>query len=146
MKTKLIEDQVQKTYAVVFETGDEVMSGLLGFAINHGVSACHFTAIGAFEDLAVAYFDWKRKEPKRIPIHEQVEVLSLIGDITDTDGGHQVHAHVVVGKSDGTAHGGHLIEGRVRPSLEVMLVETPRHLRRKVDRETGMALIDFGTG
>jgi predicted DNA-binding protein with PD1-like motif len=146
LKSKLIEDQIEKTYAVVFETGDEVMSGLLGFAINHKVSASHFTAIGAFESVTVGYFDWSRKDYKRIPIPEQVEVLSLIGDITLSEGGHQVHAHVVVGKSDATAHGGHLIEGRVRPTLEVILVEAPRHLRRKTDRASGLALIDFGTG
>jgi predicted DNA-binding protein with PD1-like motif len=144
MKTKLIEDQAQKTYAVVFETGDEVMAGLLGFAVNHALSACHFTAIGAFEDVTLGYFDWTRKEYKEIPIHEQVEVLSLIGDITTIDGGHEVHAHVVLGKSDGTAYGGHLMEGRVRPTLEVMLVQSPAHLRRKMDRASGLALIELG--
>src|SRR5882672_1019723 len=110
MKAKLIDDAAEKTYAVVFDAGDEVMSGLLGFAVNHALSASHFTAIGALEDVTLGYFDWNRKEYKKIPVHEQVEVLSLIGDITVVEGGHQVHAHVVVGKSDGTAHGGHLME------------------------------------
>ena len=54
----------------------------------------------------------------------------------------KVHAHVVVGLSDGAARGGHLLEGRVWPTLEVILVESPRFLRKRHDPETGLALID----
>jgi hypothetical protein len=54
----------------------------------------------------------------------------------------KVHAHVVVGKADATAHGGHLIEGRVRPTLEVVITEAPRHLKRRLDPRSGLALID----
>jgi len=66
----------------------------------------------------------------------------LVGDISMDDGKPKVHAHVVVGKSDATAHGGHLIEGHVRPTLEIVVTETPRHLHRRFDRESGLALID----
>jgi Fe-S oxidoreductase len=52
-----------------------------------------------------------------------------------------VHAHVVLGKSDGSAHGGHLLEAHVRPTLEVTLAEAPRYLHRKHDPESGLALI-----
>jgi uncharacterized protein len=75
---------------------------------------------------------------------EQVEVLSLVGDVALKDGAPQVHAHVVVGKSDGTAHGGHILQAHVWPTLEVVLTESPKHLRRKTDAETGLAVIDVG--
>ena len=54
----------------------------------------------------------------------------------------KVHAHVVIGLSDGEARGGHLLEAHVWPTLEVILVESPRHLRKRHDPETGLALID----
>lgn len=91
--------------------------------------------------MILGYFDLTIKEFKKIPIDGQVEVLSLVGDIALKDGEPIVHAHVVVGKSDGTAWGGHLIEAHVRPTLEVMLMETPTHLHRTYDPETGLALI-----
>ena len=90
----------------------------------------------------VAYFDWPTKQYRHIPIDEQVEVLSLVGDISLEDGTPKVHAHVVVGKRDASAHGGHLIEGHVRPTLEIVITETPRHLGRRFDPESGLALID----
>lgn len=142
VKSKRLQDQGERTYAVIFETGDEVAGGLLRFAQEHALGGSHFTAIGAFRDVTLGYFDWETKEYRRIPIQEQVEVLALVGDIALQDGEPKVHAHVVVGKSDGTAHGGHLLEAHVRPTLEVILTESPRHLRKRYDPETGLALID----
>lgn len=137
-----MQEQGGKTYALVFDTGDEAKSGLVAFAKEQRLSASHFTAIGAFRDVTLGYFDWQKKEYQKIPVREQVEVLSLIGDISLKENGEpEVHAHVVVGKRDGTAHGGHLMEAHVRPTLEVIVVESPRHLQRRHDPESGLALI-----
>ncbi|PYS77726.1 MAG: DUF296 domain-containing protein [Acidobacteria bacterium] len=143
MKTKLIHDDGEKTFAIVFDKGDEVAGGLLAFAKENNLSASHFTAIGAFERVTLGFFERERKDYKRISIDEQVEVLSLVGDIALDEDEPKVHAHVVIGKADGTAHGGHLLEARVWPTLEVILVESPQHLQRKVDKETGLALISL---
>jgi predicted DNA-binding protein with PD1-like motif len=142
VKAKLLhEQQGEKTFVLIFETGDEVASGLLDFARNHHLDSSHFTALGAFSDVVVGYFDWARKEYKRISLPEQVEVLALVGDIALNQGEPKVHAHVVVGKADGTAHGGHLLEAHVRPTLEMVLVESPQHLQRQSDPASGLALI-----
>jgi hypothetical protein len=142
MKSKLIhEHQGEKTFALIFETGDEVVSNVREFAESNQIGAGRLTAIGAFRDVTLGYFDWEKKDYKKMPFREQVEVLSLIGDIALKDGTPQVHAHVVVGRSDGSTLGGHLVEAHVRPTLEVILVESPRHLQKEIDRETGLALI-----
>jgi predicted DNA-binding protein with PD1-like motif len=141
MRGQLITQDREKTYALIFDRGDEATSGLLDFAKQRGLAGSHFTAIGAFSHVILGYFDLTIKEFKKIRIGEQVEVLSLVGDIALKDGEPIVHAHVVVAKSDGTAWGGHLIEAHVRPTLEVMLVESPAHLHRRYDPETGLALI-----
>jgi predicted DNA-binding protein with PD1-like motif len=142
MRSRLISDGQEKVFIVVFETGDEVMQGLLEFARQNELSAGHFTAIGALSDVVLGYLDWEKKDYERIPLTEQVEVLSLVGDVALEDGSPKIHAHIVVGKRDGTAHGGHLLEAHVRPTLEVVLHESPEHLRRKPDPQTGLALID----
>ena len=133
----------QRTFAVVFATGDDVMPGLLAFARKHRISAGSFTAIGAFERVTLGYFEMARRDYAHIEIGEQVEVLSLAGNVALTDEGPKVHAHVVVGKSDGTAHGGHLLGARVRPTLEVIVIESPAHLRRTSDPATGLPLLDL---
>ena len=142
MQFKVLEQAAQSTYAVIFDKGDEVIAGLGEFAQEKNLGGAHFTAIGAFREATLGYFDRTMKQYKKIPLGEQVEVLSLIGDIALANGAPQIHAHAVVGKSDGTAYGGHLLHGNVWPTLEVILTESPRHLWRRTDAETGLALID----
>jgi uncharacterized protein len=141
MRAKLINDAPQKTWALIFEKGDEVISNLNRFAREQELSASQFTGIGAFSALTLGFFVLEKKDYSQIAIREQVEVLSLIGDISLKENEPKVHAHVVVGKIDGTAHGGHLLEAHVMPTLELILTESPRHLRRAIDPETGLALI-----
>lgn len=142
MKSKLIhDDQGEKTYVLIFDTGDEVMSMLLDFAKARQLGASRLTAIGALSDVTLGYFNWETKDYKKMPFDEQVEVLSLIGDIALKDGVPSVHVHAVVGRSDGTTLGGHLLEAHVRPTLEVILVECPAHLSKEIDPESGLALI-----
>lgn len=144
MRVQQLAGRSETTFVLVFEKGDDPVVELTGFAREEQVGAAQFTGIGAFSDLVVGYFDRGRKEYRRIPIAEQVEVLSLAGDVAlDEDGEPQVHAHVVVGKADGSAHGGHLLEAHVWPTLEVVLVQPPQELRKRVDPETGLALISL---
>src|SRR5205085_6229961 len=91
--------------------------------------------------VVLGYFDWGLKQYKKISLNEQVEVLSCIGDVALENDEPKVHAHIVVGKSDGSAWGGHLLEARVRPTLEVVLVESPEYLRKRFDPQSGPALI-----
>jgi len=141
VKYKLL-DEHPKTYAVIFDAGDELAAGLKQFAIELKMSSSSFKAIGAFSSVRLGWFNWTTKKYETaVALDEQVELLSLIGDIAEKDGQPQVHAHVVIGRSDGTAHGGHLLEAKVRPTCEVILMESPRHLEKQIDPELGIALI-----
>jgi predicted DNA-binding protein with PD1-like motif len=138
---QLLSDSGERVFAVIFETGDDPVAGLTRFADERKLGASAFTAIGAFSEATLGYFEWEKKDYERIPVKEQVEVLSLLGDIALQDGKPNLHAHVVLGRRDGSTCGGHLLEARVRPTLEVIITETPSHLRRKHDPATGLALI-----
>lgn len=144
MKTKLLnKDNGQRTFAIVFEMDDEMISGLERFTKEQQLLGSHFTAIGAFSRVTLEFFQRENMEYKKIPVNEQVEVLSLTGNIAIKGDGYKVHAHVVLGRADGSALGGHILEARVWPTLEVVLVEEPAYLRRTIDEETGLALIDL---
>ena len=145
MKAKLVhEAHGQRTYVAVLDTGDEVLASLRDLAAREALAGAQVTAIGALRKAVLGYFDWERKDYVRIPVDEQVEVVSLLGDIgEDPKGGPALHLHAVLGRKDGTALGGHLLEAHVRPTLEVVVTESPAHLRRRKDPETGLALIRF---
>ena len=142
MRAKLIDEHDQRVFAVIFDTGEDPMAGLTRFAEEQDLKASSFTAIGAFSEATLGYFDWEKKDYERIPVPEQSEVLSLIGDLAlEGQNRKKVHAHVVLGRRDGTACGGHLLGAKVRPTLEVILTESPGHLQRRHDPQSGLSLI-----
>ncbi|MBV8202302.1 MAG: DNA-binding protein [Acidobacteria bacterium] len=144
MKAKrMSKDPGAAVWALVFERGDEVISGLTAFAREHRLAGSQLSAIGAFSDVTLGYFERSLREYRRIRLEEQVEVLSLNGDIALENGQPKIHAHVVIGRGDATVRGGHLLEGHVWPTLEVIVQESARKLVRRFDPEVGIALIDL---
>jgi predicted DNA-binding protein with PD1-like motif len=134
-----------RLWVAVLDSGEEVRATLIDFARRENVKAASFLALGAFKRAVIAYFDFVQKKYKPIPIEEQVEVVTLAGDVVrDEKDEPDLHAHTVLGLSDGTTRGGHLLEGHVRPTLEVTITETPGHLVRRKRPELGIALIDLG--
>jgi predicted DNA-binding protein with PD1-like motif len=142
MKEKLLLDRDGlRIFAVVFDTGDEVPSGIREFAERRRLSAAFFQGIGAFSRAILGYFDFGILDYRRIAVEEQVEVVSLAGNIAEKGGQPAIHAHAVLADAGGVARGGHLIEGVVRPTLELFVTETPAKLERRLDEATRLALI-----
>lgn len=138
-----LADPDTRTYVLVGDPGDDAVEMLTAFAADHGITAAQLTAIGAFEGAVVGWFDRAARQYRRIAVNQQCEVLSLVGDIALAGDEPQVHAHAVLGLSDGSVRGGHLLEGKVWPTLEVVLRETPAVLRKTSHPEIGLALIDI---
>ena len=145
MKSKLLHtDGTQRTFAVIGDPDDDAIEMLDKFAREQTLSAAQLTAVGAFSHATVGWFDRHAKAYRHIDVGEQCEVLSLVGDIALDD--HEVpvtHAHAVLGLSDGQVRGGHLLAGAVWPTLEVIIRETPAHLRKTSRPDIGIALIDL---
>ncbi len=143
MQYKLLNDSNgQRTFAVILETGDEVQACVKTFIDAEGIRAAQFTAIGAFSDVVLLYFEWDSKKYRETAVDDQVEVASLIGDVAKSPSGESVvHIHVVVGRRDCMALAGHLGRAHVRPTLEILLTESPAHLQKRLDEESGLALI-----
>lgn len=156
MKSKLLNRNGQRTYVVVLETGDRLVESLTRFAREERLTASEFTAIGAVASAQIAYFNWETKDYDEIPVDEQVEVVSLNGRITLPEGADvadpafdrdpQFHIHCVLGYADGRTVGGHLFEAVVRPTLEVFITESPAHLGRSKNPESGLPVIDPDLG
>ena len=96
MRSKLINDGPQKTYVLVLDKGDEAVATIEGFARETGIAAAQLTGIGAFSDAVLGFFNWETKDYRKIPVTEQVEVVSLLGDVAlGPDGKSALHPHVV---------------------------------------------------
>lgn len=143
MKSRVLAEGAERTFILVVEPQEEAFEAIRTFAAEHDVNAASVSAIGAFQSATLAFFDLATREYRNIPVPVQSEVLSLLGDITlDEEGKPNPHLHVVLGLADGSTRGGHFVNGIVRPTLEVIIRETPAELRRTYREEFGIALID----
>jgi predicted DNA-binding protein with PD1-like motif len=144
MQNKLVaDDPGGQVHVVILDSGEEAFAALTRFANDEKITAASVTAIGAFERATVGWFDFASKTYKKIEVDEQCEVLSAIGDVAvGDDGKASLHVHIVLGLSDGSTRGGHLLAGTVRPTLEVVVTDVPAKLRRKKRADLGIALID----
>jgi predicted DNA-binding protein with PD1-like motif len=118
------------------------MRGLLAFARQHTLVAGHLTGVGAVSDAVVGYFDPREKAYLRIREKGQAELLSVTGNLALNEGESFFHVHVALGLRDGSARGGHLFEATARPTAELVLTAYPGPVRRKVDPEWGLPLLD----
>jgi predicted DNA-binding protein with PD1-like motif len=145
VQSKLLhEADGKRTFALILQTSDEAIACLQEFALKERLGGAQITAIGALSSAKLAYFDWESKQYQPIPVNEQVEVASLVGDIAiSPEGKPSVHVHTVLGRRDGAAMAGHLQEARVRPTLEIIITESPAHLCKAKDHESGLALISL---
>ena len=147
MKHEEFDSDGIRTIVVVFDPGDEVLPGLKSVAAERSLTAASLTAVGAVEEATLGWYDLGAQQYREIPIKEQAEVLSLVGDIARApDGGPAVHAHGVLGLRDGSTRGGHLLHAKIRPTLEVVLRESPGRLQKTYRPEFGLALIDLDAG
>jgi predicted DNA-binding protein with PD1-like motif len=156
MKSRLLNDDGPRTYAVALESGEPLIGSLTQFARSERLSGGEFTAIGALATAKLAFFNWETKAYDELPVDEQTELLSLNGRVTlpegadvaapDFDRDPHFHVHCVLGRRDGSTIGGHLMEAEVRPTCEVFLTESPVHLTRRTDPESGLPVLDPEAG
>ena len=135
----------EKTYVLTFAKGDEVMSGLTAFAAQQKVTAGYFTAIGALRRAKFGWFDLAHQAYRNIPVEEQVELISLIGNFGLINGHPQPHTHGAIALPDGQVRGGHLLEAVVFPTLEVFFTALPLTLIKKRDAQTALFLFDLAS-
>ena len=143
MKWKSINNGVERIFVLILDQGEEAFKAITDFADSEKITGASVTAIGAFSNAKVGWFDLAAKKYKPIEVREQCEVLSLIGDVAQGDDGKaSLHLHAVLGLQDGTLRGGHFLSGSVQPTLEVTITESVVHLRRKKRPDLGIALIN----
>jgi predicted DNA-binding protein with PD1-like motif len=133
----------EKTFALVFAKGDEILSGLTEFAEREKLTAGYFTAIGALQGARFGWFDADRKAFRDIPIDQQVEMISLIGNVGLVNGAPTIHAHGAVALPDGHVRGGHLLQAVAWPTLELFFTACPTTLIKEHDDETNLFLFDL---
>ena len=126
-------------------TGEDLLGTLEEFVRANHIEAAWISYLGAVQTAALRYYDQDQREYCDFHLHQHLEVLSGMGNVSLLDGEPFIHTHAVFADASGKAFGGHVNHGCVVWALEVKIEEfegTPP--ARVFDEETGLSL--WGAG
>lgn len=142
LRYKEVASGPPRRFQLVYGYGDDLIAGLYDYANKEKPVSASFSAIGALQKTALAFFHRREKVYLTIPVRDQSELVSLTGNITKKGEVYVVHAHAVVSLADGKTLGGHLLYTEVWPTVELIVHEYDVPLERELDCGSDLWLIN----
>ena len=131
------------TFVIRLEKGDDILPSLRRFAAKKRIGAGVFEGIGSLNTAKLGHYDFHTKNYKFEVFSEDLEILSLSGNVAMMDNAPLPHAHVTLGKRDFSVIGGHLDEGSLANMVEIGLSSLPGKLVKSRDEEIGLNLLQL---
>jgi hypothetical protein len=135
--------QTSSGYVVRLDRGEEVISALTAFVQGEEIAGAAIQGLGTLHHAVLGYFDRQRQEYLKREFPEDMELLSLVGNLTWLEGAPFIHAHAVLSGSDFVARGGHLFSAEIAATGEFLIWTTARRIARHPDSGTGLKLMAF---
>ena len=132
-----------KRYVIRIDRGEEVIAKLKELCEKEEISLASIEGLGAADHVVVGLYNVEKKEYKQRVFDEEMEITSIIGNITLQGKKVYQHIHITVCNADLQAFGGHLTECRISGTCELFLIVLDGQVGRKHDDVTGLNLFDF---
>jgi len=126
-----------------FLSGAPFVAPLLEWLGREGIGYATLTGLGAVSSATVSYWNAETKQYEQHQLEEQMEVVSLLGNVTMREGVPFIHAHVGLGRRDLSVIGGHVNELSVHPTLEVWLRPEAEAVHRALDESCGLYVMQL---
>ncbi len=130
-------------FVIRLEKGDDILPSLRRFAAENRIGAGVFEGIGSLNTVKLGHYDFHTKDYKFEVFSEDLEILSLSGNIATMDEAPLPHAHVTLGKRDFSVIGGHLDKGSLANMVEIGLSSLPGKLVKSRDDAVGLNLLQL---
>ena len=132
-----------KRYVIRIDRGEEVITKLQELCEKEDIRLASIEGLGAADHVVVGLYNVEKKEYKKRVFDEEMEITSIIGNITMQGKKVYQHIHMTVCNADLQAFGGHLNECRISGTCELFLTVLDGQVGRKYDDVTGLNLFDF---
>jgi len=126
-----------------FLSGEALVESLLPWLRREGIGYASVSGLGAVRHARVSYWNAVSRQYETHELTEQMEVTSLIGNVTLKDHAPFLHAHVNLGRSDLSVIGGHVNDLTVHPTLELWLGPEKDAVVRVLDEDSGLYVMQL---
>jgi predicted DNA-binding protein with PD1-like motif len=135
--------QFDSRFQLRIESGEEVGATLNQFFVANDISFAQITGLGAVRSATVSYWNSTIQQYETHPLEEQMEVVSLIGNVSIREGEPFAHIHLGLGRKDLALIGGHFNAAVAHPMLEIWLTPIDGIVTRTLDESCGLFLMDL---
>jgi len=140
----IISSNNMKGHIVRLENDKDLLDQIKEVARKLNIKAGFFFGIGSFKELHIAYYNQKKKTYEENTFTEELEMTSLIGNISMSDNDIFVHCHITAGERNCMIVGGHLLYRSKIFVGELFLIElSGEELIRTPDEITGLKLFSI---
>lgn len=133
----------QNKIVVRLEKGEEVIASLTKIANEYDIHLASVNAIGATNHVTVGLLNIEEKKYVSNTITQDLEITSLMGNITRKEDDVYLHLHINVADVNNHVYGGHLNECIISATCEMVIDVIDGHINRKFDEITGLNLFEF---
>jgi len=127
-------------FVVSIDNHQELMGAIAAFCQEQGILAGEVSGIGAVNNATLRFLNPVTKHYVDKTFDEQMEISSLVGNISEKDGKVYLHLHANFGRADYTVAGGHLLTATINGACEVFIRRYNCKVGRHFDEETGLNL------
>ena len=139
MKSKKIEN----TYFVRLDSGERMLETLKNFCSINKIKCGYFFGIGSLDEAELAHYIVRNKKYTSEKYKQPLEMVNLTGNITTMDNEVYLHCHATLSDVQMEAIAGHLKEGIVGATAEIVLIKLDADINRKHDENIGLNLMDL---
>ncbi len=131
-----------RTYLVRLDPDEEIIAWLSWFADDRRIDSGFVSALGTVHDAVLGYFDRATGQYLKRTVEADCEITALFGTLALKEGKPSAHVHVTLGTREFQAIAGHLFQGKVAATCELVIRQLPGIAQRKKDEKSGLWLLD----
>ncbi len=130
-------------YTLSVDNHCEIVDALLAFCSEKNIKSGSISGIGAIDRMTLRFFNPSSKKYEDREFCEQMEIASLLGNVSTLDGKTYLHLHIVAGRSDYSTIGGHLLSARLSGAGEFFVEDFGDEIEREYSSEIGLNVYKF---
>jgi len=130
-------------YILRLESGDDILKSLGQFATTKKMGASLLEGIGSLNKVKLGHYDFKTRKYSYETFEDDLEILSLSGNISTMNRVPLPHVHVTLGRRDFSVIGGHMDEGSSANMVEIGIWKLPGKLVKSKDDEIGLNVLQL---
>jgi predicted DNA-binding protein with PD1-like motif len=133
--------KIKNIFVLVFYPNEEITQGILKFARLNKIKSGFFYGFGATNNCILGFYNQKSKDYEWKKIKNQLEIGSIIGNLTYKNKKHFLHIHSVLGNKKFNFCG-HIKEITAFPTCEILFLPLAKKIERKYNKKTNLFLIN----